>query len=207
MPGSTLGAPGESTLDGPPERTIPRGFQARMRSRSQVCGWISQSTWCSRRRRAISCVYCAPKSRIRMRSLCTSGGMVRLRSGRVALRTCSSRWARGEAGRLLDAVVRGLLGDDDVVDVALLEPRLRDADEARVAPQLGERRGAAVAHARAHAADQLVDAAAEAAAVRDAAFDALGHGPPRVFHVALEVPVAAALGHRAERAHAAVDLV
>src|SRR5262245_57728848 len=94
-------------------------------------------------------------------------------------------WSRcpGEAGRLLDAVVRSLLGDDHVVDVALLEPRLGDADEARVGAQLAEPRRAAVAHARAHTADQLVDAAAQAAAIRHAPLDALGHQLARVFDV------------------------
>src|SRR5262245_11223185 len=104
-------------------------------------------------RRAISWVYCAPKSRIRTRSACASGVM---RSS-------------------IQSVVGGLFGDDHVVHVALGERRLRDAHEARLLAQLGEMRGAEIAHAGAQAADHLMDVGGEAAAIRDAAFDAFGH--------------------------------
>src|SRR5690554_2086601 len=187
MPGSAKGASDASTLDGPPESTMPRGAQARIASSGMWQGWISQYTPRSRMRRAISCVYWLPKSRTSTRS----------------------RWASADIGApppLLEPIVRGLAGDHHVVDVALLQRRLRDAHEARLLAQLGEVRRAAVAHARAQAAEQLVDAAGEAAPVGHAALDALGHELGRL-DVVLEVAVARALGHRAERAHAAVELV
>src|SRR5271155_608667 len=53
-------------LAGPPERIIPRGFSARIFSGAKLNGWISQYTLASRTRRAMSCVYWLPKSRIRI---------------------------------------------------------------------------------------------------------------------------------------------
>jgi hypothetical protein len=61
------GAFGAVTLSGPPESTMPRAPKPRTNSSPTSYGWISQYTFVSRSRRAISCVYCAPKSRIRMR--------------------------------------------------------------------------------------------------------------------------------------------
>ena len=108
----------------------------------------------------------------------------------------------------LDAVVRRFLGDDHVVHVALAQARRGDAHEARAARAAPRAFGApTVAHARAQAADELVDVDRERAAVRHAALDALGHELLVVVDLALEVAVLAALRHRAERAHAAVDLV
>ena len=71
-------------------------------------------------------------------------------------------------------VVGGFAGDDDVVDVALAEAGVGDADEARVGLQLCDGAAAEVAHAGAQAADELVDHGFERAAVGDAAFDAFG---------------------------------
>src|SRR5881296_2626271 len=63
-PGSTLGAPGSYTLAGPPERITPITFRARSPADVTSLGKISQYTRDSRTRRAMSCVYCEPKSRI-----------------------------------------------------------------------------------------------------------------------------------------------
>ena len=71
---------------------------------------------------------------------------------------------------------------------------------------------AAVAHAGAQAADQLMDHRGDAAFVGDAPFDAFRHqllAAPRAaveVELVLEVAVAAAAAHRADRAHAAVLL-
>src|SRR4030095_4873271 len=54
------------TLLGPPDKTMPFGANSRMNVSLTSYGWISQYTCVSRRRRAMSCVYCAPKSRIRI---------------------------------------------------------------------------------------------------------------------------------------------
>ena len=65
------GARGEAPsvrLAGPPDRMMPRGRQARMRSGSVLNGQISQYTPASRSRRAISWVTWLPKSRISTRS-------------------------------------------------------------------------------------------------------------------------------------------
>jgi hypothetical protein len=65
-PGSTLGAPSSYTLAGPPERMTPTTFRARSSAGVTSCAKISQYTRDSRTRRAMSCVYCEPKSRIAM---------------------------------------------------------------------------------------------------------------------------------------------
>src|SRR3954453_10660992 len=64
-PGSTCGAPGAYTLDGPPERTTAAGLRARISSAGTLQGTISEYTPASRRRRAMSWAYCAPKSTTR----------------------------------------------------------------------------------------------------------------------------------------------
>src|SRR5215475_5781827 len=148
-------------------------------SRASVNGWISQYTDCSRTRRAMSWLYCEPKSRTRI-SWCAMS---------------------------LHAVVGSFLGDDHVVDVALAQPRRRDLDEPGLGVQLGDRGAAEVAHRRAQPADELVRRLAQRSLVRHAALDALGHELLRCLDVALEVAILRAVLHRADRAHAAVRLV
>src|SRR5213593_373325 len=116
--------------------------------------------------------------------------------------------------RLLRAVVRCLFRDRDVVHVALAEAGRRHANQLRVALQLGDVGAAAVAHSRAQAADQLMNHRGHAALVRHAALDPLRHqllarcGRCRALEieVVLEIPIAAAAAHRADRPHAAVLL-
>src|SRR5262245_10514786 len=61
-PGSTSGAPSSYTEAGPPDRTTPAGRRAAISDAVRSCGTISEYTWHSRIRRAISCAYCAPRS-------------------------------------------------------------------------------------------------------------------------------------------------
>ena len=61
--GSHRGAPASETLFGPPDRMIPAGVRARILSIGVSGGHTSEYTESSRRRLAISCVYCDPKSR------------------------------------------------------------------------------------------------------------------------------------------------
>src|SRR3954465_7349101 len=75
-----------------PERITPTAPKLRTNSSDTSWGWTSQKTFASRTRRAISCVYCAPKSRINI-----------------------FWW-------LFDPVIRGLLGDLDVVHVRFAHP-------------------------------------------------------------------------------------
>src|SRR5260221_524518 len=103
-------------------------------------------------------------------------------------------------------VVRRLLRDRHVVRVALLHPRRGDAEEARLRPELRDRRRAAVAHPGAHAARQLVDERREATLVRHDPLDAFGDELVRLGDVALTVALLAARLHRAERSHAADGL-
>src|SRR5690242_14322147 len=62
--GSAGGASASYTEHGPPDRMIPSGFCARTCSMGAVQGSTTENTFCSRMRRAISCVYCEPKSRM-----------------------------------------------------------------------------------------------------------------------------------------------
>src|SRR5690349_17995218 len=122
-------------------------------------------------------------------------------------------WTTGRAGRASAArgVVRRLDGHLDVVRVALLEPRRRDADELTSRLQLPDTTGADVEHRLPQPADQLVGDGGERAAIRHLALDALGHELV-VADVGLEVPVlrvrpSPAAGLRSpERPHAAVLL-
>jgi hypothetical protein len=61
------GDPGSGTDSGPPERTMPLGAKARISASSVSQDRISEYTPISRMRRAISCVYWEPKSRISRR--------------------------------------------------------------------------------------------------------------------------------------------
>ncbi len=63
--GSTCGAPSAYTDCGPPDRMIPAGCRAAMASTDAVCGTISEYTFASRTRRAMSWAYWAPKSTTR----------------------------------------------------------------------------------------------------------------------------------------------
>src|SRR6202008_1232560 len=78
--------------------------------------------------------------------------------------------------------------------------------------QLGDGGGAAVAHAGAQAADQLMDHCGDAALVRNAPFDSLGNeliggAAPFQVELVLEIAVAAAAAHGADRSHPAILLV
>ena len=83
-----------------PERMMPLRLRTRARTSSLTSyGWISQKTCASRTRRAISCVTCEPKSRMRILS-CMSGGARaerrRCRARRAALKCSQARHERGD---------------------------------------------------------------------------------------------------------------
>src|SRR5579884_2152099 len=73
MDGSECGAPSSNTELGPPERMMPSGSIRFSASGVTSNRTIELRTWCSRTRRAISCVYCPPKSRITMPRLDSIG--------------------------------------------------------------------------------------------------------------------------------------
>ena len=87
--------------------------------------------------------------------------------------------------------------------VALLETGARDAHELRLGAQLLYIMSADIAHTGAQAPHHLIDRLGHGAAERHATLDAFGN---ELLVVLLEVTVAAAAGHRAHAAHAAVDL-
>src|ERR1017187_5499815 len=63
---SAGGASLSYTDHGAPESTMPTGEQLLTSSSDAVQGSTTEKTFCSRMRRAMSCVYCAPKSRMTM---------------------------------------------------------------------------------------------------------------------------------------------
>src|ERR1700733_7212077 len=73
-PGSAGGASLSYTDHGAPESTMPTGEQLLISSSDAVQGSTTEKTFCSRMRRAMSCVYCAPKSRMTMDSLSLDWG-------------------------------------------------------------------------------------------------------------------------------------
>src|SRR5207253_7750497 len=114
--------------------------------------------------------------------------------------------------QLFHAVVRRFLRNLHVVHVALARAGRRDANQLRLPLQLANGRAAAVAHAGAETADELMNHRGDAPFVRDAPFDPLRHelvagAPAFEIEFVLEIAVAAAAAHRANRPHAAVLLV
>src|SRR5215471_11134110 len=77
--------------------------------------------------------------------------------------------------RLLDTVVRGLLGYLHVVHVRFAHAGGGDLDEFGARAHRLDRRAAAIAHRGAHPAHELVYHGRERTLVRHAALDALGH--------------------------------
>src|SRR5438067_2734008 len=197
-PGSTLGAPSSYTLAGPPERMTPITFRARSSAGITSCGKISQYTRDSRTRRAMSCVYCEPKSRIAMVARADRPPEAPV-SGRLVLAVFN--------GLGPDPVVRSFRRDADVVRVRFAKTGAGDPDEARARAQVFDRPGARVAHARAETADELVHDRRERAECADAALDPLGNELRKLADVDLTVAVArTARFHHAERAHPAIGL-
>src|SRR5687768_14396376 len=197
---TAFGATGacNSVVDsGPPERMTPLAPKARTSSSLMSHGWISQYTPLSRTRRAISCVYCAPKSRIRIRWAWMSGGcnVVAEAAGRLAISA--------------DTVVRRLFGDRHVVYVAFAHARVGDSHERRPRAHLFDRAAAGIAHRGAQTARELMQDLDERALVRHAPFDAFRHELLELLGRVLEVAIlrAVRLCHRTERAHAAIRLV
>ncbi len=107
--------------------------------------------------------------------------------------------------------VGGFGGHLDVVRVTLLERRRRDAYEAALLLQLGDRTSADVEHRLVEATDQLVRDGGERTAEGDLSLDALGHDLVVAGDLGLEVAILgvgllAAAAHGSERAHAPVGL-
>src|SRR5262245_52204396 len=171
---------------------MPCAPNARTSASPTSHGRISQYTPISRTRRAISWVYCAPKSTIRMRWAWMSGG----RSGTSGRRSA-------------DAVIGRFLGDRDVVHVALAHASARDPHELRPRAHLLDVIAAGVAHRRPQPAGELVQDRNDAALVGHTTLDTLGNELLELRRRVLEVPVARSLRlrHRAEGPHAAVGLV
>src|SRR5580700_11928135 len=71
---SAGGASLSYTDHGAPESTMPTGAQLLTSSSEAVQGSTMEKTFCSRMRRAMSCVYCAPKSRMTIDSLSLDWG-------------------------------------------------------------------------------------------------------------------------------------
>src|SRR5262245_62063231 len=87
-----------------------------------------------------------------------------------------------------------------------------DADHSRIALQRGDIGTAAVTHPRTQAADELVNHCRHTSFVGDPSLDSLRHELLTALRVGievelvLEIPIAAAAPHGAERSHAAILL-
>src|SRR5215469_7652949 len=153
----------------------------------------------------MSCVYCAPKSRISMRCAWMSrcAAVVPPAAVAAARETLAIGIASGHP------VVGCLLGDADIVNVALAHPGTRDAHEHRAGAHVGDVTTAGVAHGRPQATGELMEDGHDASLVGHAALYAFGHELLELGRGVLEVSVrrAVPLCHGAERAHAAIGLV
>src|SRR4051794_34717944 len=151
----------------------------------------------------MSCVYWAPKSRIRTREEWMSvWGVAEVLIAALLIVFLFVGLSR-------DPVVWRFLGDLHVVHVALAHSGARDAHELGTRAHLGDALAARVAHRGAQAAGELVQDRDQAALVRHPAFDAFGHEFLELRRGVLKISVGGtmALAHGAERAHAAVRLV
>src|SRR5215469_16226603 len=128
-----LGGFASVTDSGPPERMMPRGAKARTAASLVSHGCISQYTPSSRTRRAMSCVYCAPKSRIRMRCAWMSGC-----AAAAALTPAAGRGTLAMGRASGHPVVGRLLGDADIVYVTLAHAGAGDAHEHRAGAHIGD---------------------------------------------------------------------
>src|SRR5262249_50798370 len=104
---------------------------------------------------------------------------------------------------LLQTIVGGFFGDDDVVHVALAQTRRRHAQEPGAVAHLADGGAPAVAHASAQTADQLIDQLREQSLIRNPALDPLGH---QFAAGLLLIAVGRALRHGAQRTHASIAL-
>src|SRR6185437_16015677 len=100
MAGSAGGASASYTEHGPPDRMIPSGFCARTCSMGAVQGSTTENTFCSRMRRAISCVYCEPKSRMTIEEVSIGQGIGNRVQGKDYF---TIEAAEGTGGMILDA--------------------------------------------------------------------------------------------------------
>src|SRR3974390_112541 len=148
----------------------------------------------------MSWVYCAPKSKIRIRCAWISEWGV---AGAAAARGALAMGASGHP------VVGCLLGDADVVHVTFADASGGDTHEHRAGAHLGNVAAAGITHGCTQSAGELVQDGDDAALVRYATLDALRHPLLELGGGVLEVAVGAgmALAHGAERAHAAVGLI
>src|SRR6516164_3247958 len=134
-------------------------------------------------RRAISCVYCAPKSRIRMRCAWMSGCATAAGVSAPARGTLAIEIASGHP------VVGCLLGDADIVYVTLAHPGARDANEHRAGTHVGDVAAAGVAHGGPQPARELMQDGHHAPLVGHATLHAFGHELLELGGGVLEVPV------------------
>src|SRR5438132_3284452 len=177
-----------------PDRITPRGLNDLTKSASTSCGCSSQYTPLSRTRRAISWVTWEPKSRMRILSKAAAGGAGRGPVDRISRSS-------------FNVVIRRFLRDLHIVDVGFAHPRRRDLDERSPRAHVLDRAATRISHARAQSAHELRDDRGRRLLVRDATLDAFWHKLVGVHLGVLEVAIARALLHGAERAHAAIGLV
>ena len=103
----------------------------------------------------------------------------------------------------MKAVVGSFLGDLDIMGMAFFQACAGNAHKLSFLVQLLNVGAAGVAHACPQASHHLEHSVRQGSLIRHAAFHAFGH---ELLLFALEVPVAAALAHSAQAAHAAIHL-
>src|SRR4051812_1056856 len=145
------GAPPSYAEECPPDRITPRGAKLRTNASLTSKGWISQYTLLSRTRRAISCVYCAPKSRINTFSRTAAIGVCELVSAPTA-RTASPFTLHS-----LHSIIRRFLHDLHVVHMRFAHAGGGDLDELSALFHLRDVPAAHIAHRGTQTAHELLD--------------------------------------------------
>src|SRR5579864_6084038 len=136
----------------------------------------------------MSCVYCAPKSRISMRCAWMSGC-----AAAAALAPAADRGTLAMGRVSGHPVVGCLLGDADIVYVALPHTCARDAHEHRAGAQLGDVVAARVAHCCTQTAGELAEYRYDTPLVGDTALYTFGHELLELGGRVLEVAVGRAM--------------
>src|SRR6266481_10150977 len=108
--------------------------------------------------------------------------------------------------RELQAVVRRLSGDDNIVRMRFTQPRSRDPNELGFGTQRSDVRYPTIPHSAPQPPDHLIDHVGDRTAIRDTPFDALRDELLQRDLALLEVAVGRALLHRGQAAHSPDEL-
>src|SRR5688572_26185301 len=107
----------------------------------------------------------------------------------------------------LHSIIRSFLCHQNIVDVALFEPRIGDAQEARARLEFGNILAATITHSSPETAGKLRNHYLDAPFVRHHAFDSLRHQFSLEKRPFLRIAILASGSHGFQRTHSPIDFV